>query len=158
MNRKLLYGRRRAAHSSACSLGLFSIGLGFAELLAARTLARFLGMQGRENVLRAYGVREIATGIGILSSRNPSAWVWARVAGDGLDLATLARGRNKGAVAVAASAVAGVAFADFATARILGEIDAKRKTAYRDYSDRSGIRRKGAASGAAAGMPSALRA
>ena len=30
-----------------------------------------------------------ATGVGILASRSPAPWLWARVAGDGLDMATL---------------------------------------------------------------------
>ena len=43
---------------------------------------------------RAYGVREIAAGMGILGSRNGdrAPWVWSRVAGDALDLASLSGG------------------------------------------------------------------
>jgi hypothetical protein len=40
-------------------------------------------------LLRAYGLREIGAGIGVLSSKQPAGWLWARVAGDALDLATL---------------------------------------------------------------------
>jgi uncharacterized membrane protein len=35
------------------------------------------------------GVREIVTGLGLLSERAPGAWAWARVAGDAMDLALL---------------------------------------------------------------------
>ena len=41
--------------------------------------ARFdpgLGMEGHEQIMRAYGVWEIATGIGILSSTHPLPWIW----------------------------------------------------------------------------------
>ena len=55
------------AHSMARGLGWFSIGLGLAEVLAPRALTRGLGMQGSEQLLQAYGLREIATGIGIFS-------------------------------------------------------------------------------------------
>jgi hypothetical protein len=80
------------AHSVARGLGWFSIGLGLAEILAPRALTRGLGMEGHEQIVRAYGVREIATGIGILSSTHPVPWIWGRVGGDALDIATLATG------------------------------------------------------------------
>src|SRR3954471_18313965 len=64
-------------------LGWFSIGLGMAELLAPREMARLGGVR-QEGLLQAYGLREIATGIGILSSPQPAGWLWARVAGDAL--------------------------------------------------------------------------
>ena len=67
------------AHSMARGLGWFSIGLGLAEILAPRALTRGLGMEGHEQIVRAYGVREIATGIGILSSTHPVPWIWGRV-------------------------------------------------------------------------------
>src|SRR5215211_9385342 len=76
----------------ARGLGWFSSGLGLAEVIAPRALARALGMEGTETVIRAYGMREIATGIGILASEDPTPWIWGRVAGDALDLATLATG------------------------------------------------------------------
>src|SRR5215211_8122595 len=88
--------RRGQADSTTDALarGLvwFSIGLGLAEVIAPRALARALGMEGTETVIRAYGMREIATGVGILASEDPTPWIWGRVAGDALDLATLATG------------------------------------------------------------------
>jgi hypothetical protein len=51
--------------SLARGLGIFSIVLGAAEVLAPRTLARTLGMTGSESLICAYGLREIATGVGI---------------------------------------------------------------------------------------------
>lgn len=68
-------------------LGYFSIGLGLTEILAPRTVARFTGVH-QEGLLRTYGVRELACGIGILSCSRPAGWLWARVAGDALDIAT----------------------------------------------------------------------
>ena len=83
------------ADSLARGLGWFSIGLGLAEVLAPRALTRGLGMEGTEQTVQAYGVREIATGIGILSSNQPAPWIWGRVGGDALDLATLATGLQR---------------------------------------------------------------
>ena len=70
-------------------LGVFSIGLGLAEVIAPRALGRAIGVGDHPAVLRMCGVREIVTGIGILSQRAPGAWAWARVAGDAIDLALL---------------------------------------------------------------------
>ena len=100
----------------ANALGWFSIGLGMYEMLAPRHLARFLGSD-RTDIIQAYGLREIGTGIGILTDRRPAEWVWGRVAGDALDLATLATGLDgdnprRGNVAFAMAAVAGVAALD----------------------------------------------
>ena len=108
----------------ARGLGWFGIGLGLAEMLAPRTLTEQMGMQGRETLLRVYGAREIAAGVGILMSDNPTPWIWGRVAGDALDLATLATGLDednprKGNVAIALAAVAGVTALDCISARAL---------------------------------------
>jgi len=104
-------------NSLARGLGWFSIGLGLAELLAPQAMADLTGVP-HPRLLQGYGLREIACGIGILSSIRPAGWLWARVAGDALDLATLGaamaeddtQGRER--ALVAAAAVAGVAVLD----------------------------------------------
>jgi hypothetical protein len=106
------------AHSMARGLGWFSIWLGLAEVLAPRALTRGLGMEGSEQLVQAYGLREIATGIGILSSDQADPWIWGRVGGDVLDMATLATGLQqdnpkKENVEIALAAVAGVTVLDF---------------------------------------------
>lgn len=73
----------------ASFLGWFSIGLGAAELVATRPLCNMLDVNGRERLVRAFGAREVAAGVGILSQENREPWVWGRVAGDALDLGTL---------------------------------------------------------------------
>ena len=72
----------------ARALGWFSIGLGIAEAFAPKQMKRLTGVEST-GLLQLYGLREIATGVGILSSTNPAPWVWGRVAGDLVDLATL---------------------------------------------------------------------
>lgn len=111
----------------ADGLGWFSIGLGLAELASPKSVAQLIGVPDDETsrgVLRAYGAREIATGIGILSSGRHPGWLWARVAGDVLDLATLASvmrrdGVEGSKIASAMASVAGVMVADIAAARRL---------------------------------------
>lgn len=129
--------------SLARALGWFSIGLGAMELLAPRCLGAALGMRGRERLLQAYGVREVATGVAILNSRDHSPWVWSRIAGDALDLATLAptlqnANPRRKAVAVALGAVAAVTLLDLLCAREL-QREERGRLPPRDYSDRSGF-------------------
>ena len=73
----------------ATFLGLFSIGLGLWELTDPRGVAEASGVP-YPGTLRAYGVREITSGLGILANRRPAGWLWSRVAGDVLDVATAA--------------------------------------------------------------------
>ena len=56
----------------AKGLGLFSIGLGLAEICASRELARLIGVKNRPAVFAALGAREILSGIGILAQRRPA--------------------------------------------------------------------------------------
>jgi len=138
--------RSSATTKLARGLGWFSIGLGVVELLATRALARRVGLQGRESRLRVYGLREIASGIGILAAPHAahrSGWVWARVVGDTMDLSTLREATEmpiplRSHPVAAMVAVAGVTALDIACARSLQqEANAARQTT--DYSDRSGI-------------------
>lgn len=77
----------------ARALGWFSVALGMTELLAARRMASALGMEGKETLVRAYGVREIAAGVMSLSM-SPRPGIATRVLGDVLDTATLLGARR----------------------------------------------------------------
>src|SRR5690242_6661752 len=82
------------AQTLASALGWFSIGLGVAQVAAPRVVARLAGAQPSADTLRlmrALGLREISSGIGILSGKRTGTWVRARVAGDLMDLALLGR-------------------------------------------------------------------
>ena len=76
------------------ALGWFSIGLGVTELVAPRVITRVIGApddRRAQMLTRAYGLREIAAGVGILRRPRQARWMWSRVAGDAVDLATLGR-------------------------------------------------------------------
>lgn len=80
------------AHNLSRKLGWFSIALGTFELLRPRQVAQGAGVPGPEPLVRGYGAREVAAGIGLLSNSRNEPWMWARVAGDALDIATVANG------------------------------------------------------------------
>ena len=86
--------RGTGGESLADFLGVFSIGLGLAQVLAPETMSKICGIEdaeGNSSVMRALGAREISHGIAILSKQQPEKAVWSRVAGDALDLALLGK-------------------------------------------------------------------
>jgi uncharacterized membrane protein len=106
----------------ATGLGWFSIGLGFAEVIAPRAMARLVGSRNHSALMRFFGIREIAAGVAILKSSNPAPGLWARVGGDMVDLAFLAsvlgaRRTNKDRAIGATIAVAGVTALDILAAQ-----------------------------------------
>jgi uncharacterized membrane protein len=79
-----------SAKRLAKGLGWFSVGLGLAELLAPRAIAKISGVSNAHTgLIRLYGARELASGIAIFAQEKPTEAVWARVAGDALDLVSL---------------------------------------------------------------------
>jgi hypothetical protein len=135
-----------ATDTLARGLGIFSIALGVMEVVAGGALARALGMRRYEGLIRLYGIREIATGIGILSSKDPTPWIWGRVLGDGLDLGTLAPGLSdsnpkRENVGMAWGAVAGVTALDLYCAKTLSSETREPLPPLYDYSDRRGMPR-----------------
>jgi hypothetical protein len=117
---------------TATALGWFSIGLGVAEVVAPRGLSKLIGIkENHDTLVRLLGLREIASGIGILTQRRTAAaWLWARVAGDAIDLACLgaafaSRDADPGKIAAAVAAVAGVAVADVLCAQQLSSSNGK---------------------------------
>jgi uncharacterized membrane protein len=118
-----------SAEQLARGLGWFSIGLGLAEALAPRAVGRISGIKGNNTLIRMMGLREIAHGIAIFAQDKktggkPAEAVWARVAGDALDLAALGAAfasprSNKGRVAFATANVLTVTALDVICAQAL---------------------------------------
>jgi uncharacterized membrane protein len=126
-------GRQRSGSGSgdglANALGWFSIGLGLAQVAAPRGVARLIGVKDDSQnaaIMRTLGMREIASGIGILSQPRPSGWMWTRVAGDMMDLALLgsalgADGTQRNRTVAATAAVLGVTALDVLAGQRLTE-------------------------------------
>ena len=116
---------KSSAKRLAKGLGWFSIGLGVAELLAPKAIAKVCGVSNTHTgLIRVYGLREIAAGVMIFSQENPAAGVWSRVAGDALDLASLGKAfaspsANKGRVTFATANVLAVTALDLIAAKQL---------------------------------------
>jgi hypothetical protein len=140
-----LGGQSRSGHDKlARSLGYFSIALGVAELLAPRAICNVIGLKSLQPVVRTYGAREIATGVAILASHDPTPWIWARVAGDVADIATVAIGTQqhrakRESASWALAALAAVTALDVICANGLSAEKGHRDTAVEDYGDRSGF-------------------
>ena len=108
-------------------LGWFSLGLGLTQILAPQRLSRLIGApeNGNHALMRTLGLRELATGVAILTGEDPSPWVKARVGGDLMDLALLgaamrADGAQRGRLLGATAAVLGVTALDLACSARLG--------------------------------------
>lgn len=112
-----------AGNGPARFLGWFSIGLGVAEVVFPRNLARVIGTPQKPMTTRLMGLREIGVGIGILASTRPAGWLKARVAGDMLDLALLksafwSRKSNRARLSGTTIAVTAITAADIMYARM----------------------------------------
>ena len=134
------YGPMR---SPARALGWFSIGLGLAELAMPRRIARIAGAPNAPRLTRVFGLREIGTGIGILTSKDPSPWLWGRVAGDALDIATVGAGlvsqRRPARTLASIAMLLGIAYLDMKVAEAAPPTQKVARRALRDYSARSGF-------------------
>lgn len=96
----------------------FSFGLGLTELLAPERVSEVSGAPLSSGLVRAYGLREIAAGA--LTAVNPPAGLWSRVAGDALDIGTVASklsSGNRRRIALTLAMLIGVTVLDVWAAR-----------------------------------------
>jgi hypothetical protein len=110
-------GSSSAGTALARGLGWFSMGLGLLETLAPEQVARWLGVERHAQFVRACGMREIANGAAILRQPDRAQWLWARTAGDVMDLAALMSAMNRtnprrSRVRMSTALVAGIAVLD----------------------------------------------
>ena len=123
--------RDRNTDSLAVGLGWFSLALGAAEILATDRLAELIGIRpdGRtRSLLRAYGAREITSGVAILANPHAASPMWSRVVGDAIDLATFGakmadEDTDRERLGIAAAAVAGVTALDIICAQRLSQAE-----------------------------------
>jgi hypothetical protein len=128
----------------ARGLAWFSLGLGFLELVAPRRLAQVLGLEGKEGLIRAFGAREIGSGI-LSMSVDKQVGILSRLPGDAMDIASLApalgrRNPKRMNACIAFAALGGVTLLDIIAATSQTALH-RRKGPVRYYSDRSGLPR-----------------
>jgi hypothetical protein len=139
LSRGLLQTPLGPMRSPSRALGWFSIGLGIAELVMPRTMSRAAGMSPHPTLMRAYGLREIGVGIGLLFSRDPTPWLWGRVAGDALDLVTIGTGVINGRPARTIASLATIGCIMAVDAKVAVAASQGPRQEVRDYSARSGF-------------------
>jgi hypothetical protein len=151
MNAATLSGERydrsmTGALRAARLLGWASFGLAAAFLVAPGRIARTFGLEGKENMIRAFGVQEVIAGMGALSVEAPPA-MWSRAGGDLIHMGTLATGLRsddpdqKRNVLIGLAAIAGFLLVDSLVASKLSSERSRAKGESRDYSNRSGFPR-----------------
>jgi len=129
----------------ARGLGVLSLALGAMEVAGAKPLAQMLGIRGQENFIRMCGAREIMQGAAILMARDPTPWIWVRVAGDALDIGTLvaehfiADRRKRRNVMMALGSVLGITALDVMNARQLSRENREPWSPRIDFRTRSGF-------------------
>jgi hypothetical protein len=113
-------------HVAPRELGWASVGIALAELLAPQKIQQMMGINPGRNtgLLRVLGVRELMSGIDLLSHRDPAPGVWSRIAGDALDGAIIAvaatKTRRPAGFAAVVAMVLGVVAWDVICAKHLG--------------------------------------
>ncbi|WP_306744777.1 hypothetical protein [Saccharothrix yanglingensis] len=107
------------------ALGLVSLGLGVAQVVAPKAVRRLSGVADSTTskaVVPLVGARELVHAAGLLAGRRTGPWAWTRVAGDAMDLAGLAvaltgRGARRGRLLGATGVVLGITVLDVLVAR-----------------------------------------
>jgi uncharacterized membrane protein len=81
---------RPATRRMARGLGVVSLALGLAGVLAPREMSALAGLRRKHRrLVQTVGARELGHALAILAVPEPTVGVWSRVAGDVLDLSTL---------------------------------------------------------------------
>lgn len=118
----------RESNGYGPALGWLGIALGAVEVLAPQKITRSLGLRpsgATTAVVQAMGLREIASGVGILSNPRSKEWLGMRVAGDFVDLALLGaaafRSERPQNALLAAAAVSAVTALDVLATETLAE-------------------------------------
>jgi uncharacterized membrane protein len=105
---------------AAQRLGYLSLALGLGALLMPSRVARISGLEQHRSLLPLIGLRELTSGVGLLTAKKKAPWLWSRLVGDGMDLSVLlssalgVRNPNRMNAAITTAVVAAVTAADVA--------------------------------------------
>ena len=129
---------------SARLMGWTSFGLAAVFLAAPGRIARTFGLEGKENLIRAFGAQEVMAGMGALSTEATPA-LWGRAAGDAVHIATVATGfrsddeRQRRNARWGVAALIGFLAVDSLIASRLSSERSRARGEMGDYGDRSGF-------------------
>jgi hypothetical protein len=133
-----------SAERAARLMGWASFGLAAAMLAMPKRITEIFGLEGKENLIRAFGGQEVLAGIGALSV-DPTPHMWGRAGGDLVHMGTLATGLSsqnpdqRRNIAIGLGALAGFLIVDSLIAGKLKSERSEAKGERRDYSGRSGF-------------------
>jgi len=120
------------------ALGWMSLGLGVAHVAAPNVVRRVSGVDDSPTsraMVPLVGSRELVQAAGLLTSRRTGPWVWTRVAGDAMDLTSLAvalahrDGRRRRRLVGVTTAIIGITAIDVLTAVQATRTESARQTA-----------------------------
>jgi hypothetical protein len=138
------------------ALGWVSLGLGVAQVVAPNAVRRISGVDDSETsraVVPLVGTRELVHAAGLLTSRRIGLWVWTRVAGDAMDLTSLAvalahrHGERRRRLVGVTGAVVGITAVDVLTAIQASRSAGSAKKIMQSWSDRARAKGVGAVNG-----------
>jgi uncharacterized membrane protein len=124
-SREEVQARQDEVQRRGRGLGWMSLGLGVTQLTAPDAVRRISGVDDSatsRTVVPLVGARELVHAAGLLTSRRKGLWAWTRVAGDAMDLTSLAvaiahrSGRRRRRLIAVTGAIAGITALDVVTA------------------------------------------
>jgi uncharacterized membrane protein len=123
--------RDHEEYAATRALGWLSASVGLARIAFPGAVGRCMGTNDGPGLMQAFGVCDLAVGLGLLTSRSPAPWLWCRVANDIVDLTYLANSfgsakSDKPRVLASALAVAGMTAIDAAGAASVGSRPARQ--------------------------------
>ena len=128
------------------ALAWLGIGVGLSQIVRPEPYNEILGHEGHDTLMRAHGLRGVTLGVGALLARDPAPWIWGRVLGDVMDVATIAASyrrprAHRNTLLTGLALLAGVTVLDVICAQSLRTDERRPPPPRRNYLQRTGFPR-----------------